>query len=156
VGRYFRKEQEFLAALTSSRQGKKVVFTNGCFDILHIGHVRYLQEARALGDLLVVGLNSDASVKLIKGPQRPVQSEDDRGGILAALACVDFVVPFSEDTPRRLIEAVGPQVLVKGGDWPVDKIVGADFVLKNGGVVKTLQFVPGRSTTTIIDKITKL
>ncbi|MCB0367349.1 MAG: D-glycero-beta-D-manno-heptose 1-phosphate adenylyltransferase [Bdellovibrionaceae bacterium] len=153
MGRFFANEQEFLTALASSRSGKKVVFTNGCFDILHIGHVRYLQEARSLGDLLVVGLNSDKSVKSIKGPDRPVQCEEDRGGILAALACVDFVIPFSEDTPQRLIEAVRPDVLVKGGDWPVEKIVGAEFVLKNGGEVKTLQFVEGRSTTSIIEKM---
>ena len=152
----FLKEKDLLTALEPERSQKKIVFTNGCFDILHIGHVRYLQEARSLGDLLVVGLNSDSSVKLLKGEARPIQVEEDRGEVLAALSCVDFVVPFGEETPQRLIEAVKPNVLVKGGDWPVEKIVGADFVLKNGGEVKTLQFVEGRSTSSILEKVIRL
>ena len=138
----------------SIRKSKKIVFTNGCFDLLHVGHVRYLQQARALGDFLVVGLNSDASVKMLgKGPDRPVQVEQDRAEILAALECVNAVCIFGEPTPIKLIEAVKPHILVKGGDWDVSKIVGADFVMKNGGEVKSLAFVPGRSTSDIIKKI---
>lgn len=139
--------------LSSLRQNKKIVFTNGCFDLLHIGHVRYLQEARSLGDVLVVGVNSDASVKRLKGPQRPLQREEDRAEILAALACVDFAVIFEEDTPYELIRLINPQVLVKGGDWTPDKIVGSDLVLAQGGVVRSLHFVDGRSTTKIIQKM---
>lgn len=155
MGRYL-KEKDLLTALESERSQKKIVFTNGCFDILHIGHVRYLQEARSLGDCLVVGLNSDASVKRLKGESRPVQCEEDRGEVLAALECVDYVVLFSEDTPQKLIEAVKPNVLVKGGDWPVDKIVGAQFVMDSGGEVKTLQFVENRSTSSILEKVIRL
>lgn len=135
------------------RKTQKIVFTNGCFDLLHIGHVRYLQEARKLGDLLVVGVNSDASVKRLKGPQRPLQIEADRAEILAALACVDYVVIFEEDTPYELIQSILPQVLVKGGDWKADQIVGSDIVLAKGGQVLSLHFVDGRSTTKIIAKM---
>lgn len=134
---------------------KKIVFTNGCFDLLHVGHVRYLQEARKLGDILVVGVNSDASTRRLKGPTRPVQIEADRAEILAALSCVDYVVIFEEDTPLRLIETVLPDILVKGGDWKIDQIVGADFVLTRGGQVLSLQFVDGKSTTSIIQKAQK-
>ena len=130
---------------------QKVVFTNGCFDLLHIGHVRYLQEARAQGDVLVVGLNADASVRRLKGESRPIQCEEDRGEILSALSCVDFVTIFAEDTPYTLIQAVQPDVLVKGGDWAIEDIVGSDIVLAKGGEVKSLQFVKGRSTTNIIN-----
>ncbi len=137
--------------LAASRQ-KKIVFTNGCFDLLHVGHVRYLQEARAQGDLLVVGVNSDVSVKRLKGPTRPIQNESDRAEILAALAAVDFVVIFTEDTPALLIEAVRPDVLVKGGDWKPEQIVGSSFVQSYGGQVKSLQFVDGKSTTSLIQK----
>lgn len=130
-----------------------MVFTNGCFDILHIGHVRYLQEAKALGDFLVVAINTDQSVKVIKGPSRPIQNESDRAEILAALGAVDFVTYFSEDTPEKVIGQIKPDILVKGGDWPVDKIVGAKFVMSYGGEVRTLQFIEGRSTTSIVDKM---
>jgi D-glycero-beta-D-manno-heptose 1-phosphate adenylyltransferase len=140
-------------SLDGVRQGKKVVFTNGCFDLLHVGHIRYLQEARSLGDILVVGLNTDASVSKLKGPSRPVQHELDRAEIMAALACVDFVTLFGDETPLALIEAVKPDVLVKGGDWAPDKIVGASFVLGLGGSVRSLTFQPGRSTSSIIEKI---
>lgn len=139
--------------LAPLRSQKKIVFTNGCFDILHIGHIRYLQEAKACGDLLFVGLNSDASTQKLKGPSRPIQNEQDRAGILAALACVDWVCIFDEETPLKLIEAVKPKVLVKGGDYAIDQIVGASLVLKNGGEVKSLQFVEGRSTTQIVEKM---
>jgi D-beta-D-heptose 7-phosphate kinase/D-beta-D-heptose 1-phosphate adenosyltransferase len=140
----------------SPRRPPRVVFTNGCFDILHVGHARYLRDARALGDLLVVGVNSDASVKRLKGPQRPVTSEDERAEMLAALAAVDYVVMFEEETPLALIEKVAPDVLVKGGDWPPEKIVGSTFVLARGGEVKSLPFHPGKSTTSILERIQKL
>ncbi|ASD62619.1 D-glycero-beta-D-manno-heptose 1-phosphate adenylyltransferase [Bdellovibrio bacteriovorus] len=135
--------------------GKKIVFTNGCFDLLHVGHVRYLQEAQKLGDLLVVGVNSDASVKRLKGPTRPVQIEADRAEILAALSAVDFTVIFTEDTPENLIHKVRPDILVKGGDWKIDSIVGAPFVMSYGGQVMSLQFVDGKSTTKLIEKAQK-
>ncbi len=131
----------------------KIVFTNGCFDILHVGHVKYLQAARQMGELLFVGVNSDASVKRLKGKDRPVQCEEDRCEILSALSCVDFVCIFDEDTPIELIKKVKPNILVKGGDWPVDKIIGADFVKKSGGQVSAIPFVEGRSTSSIIKKI---
>lgn len=151
MGRFCRSD-EIETVLAAARQGRKVVFTNGCFDLLHVGHVRYLQEARKLGDLLVVGLNSDASVKRLKGPTRPVQNESDRAEILAALACVDFTTMFTEDTPLELIRLVKPDILVKGGDWKIDQIVGGDFVQANGGRVMSLQFVDGKSTTKLIEK----
>ena len=138
--------------MSSLRPGKKVVFTNGCFDLLHVGHIRYLQEARSKGDLLVVGLNADASVKRLKGPTRPLQTETDRAEILAALGCVDLTVLFEEDTPENLIKLIKPDVLVKGGDWKPDQIVGGPFVQSYGGQVLSLQFVQGRSTTNIVSK----
>ena len=143
--------QEFL----KKNVGKKIVFTNGCFDILHSGHVAYLNDAKAEGDLLFIVLNSDASVKRLKGQERPVNREQDRKYVLENLKAVDFVEIFDEDTPLELIQVVSPQILVKGGDWSIDQIVGSDFVLKNGGVVKSLQFKDGYSTTSIIDKIKK-
>ena len=136
----------------SPHRSQKIVFTNGCFDLLHVGHVRYLQEARKCGYLLVVGVNADASVKRLKGPTRPIHNEHDRAEILAALKAVDYVVVFPEDTPANLIEAVHPNVLVKGGDWKPEQIVGGTFVLSYGGEVRSLQFVEGRSTTKIIEK----
>jgi D-beta-D-heptose 7-phosphate kinase/D-beta-D-heptose 1-phosphate adenosyltransferase len=141
---------DFFSKLRSSN--KKIIFTNGCFDLLHIGHVRYLQEARSLGDILVVGVNSDRSVQVLKGPTRPIQNQNDRAEILAALACVDYTVIFDEQTPERLIHEVRPDILVKGGDWKISEIVGSDFVLANGGQVRSLQFIDGRSTTKIIEK----
>jgi rfaE bifunctional protein nucleotidyltransferase chain/domain len=146
----YSKISEELSKLRS--QSKKIVFTNGCFDLLHVGHIRYLQEARNQGDLLVVGINSDDSVKKLKGPTRPIQNEDDRAEILSALKAVDYVVIFTEETPAKLIEAVHPDVLAKGGDWKPDQIVGGPFVMSYGGQVKSLQFVEGRSTTKIIEK----
>ncbi len=138
-----------------NKRDKKIVFTNGCFDLLHVGHVRYLQEAKACGDILVVGANSDASVQVLKGPTRPVQIENDRAEILAALSSVDYVVIFDEQTPLKLIEAVKPHVLVKGGDWKPETIVGGPFVMSYGGEVKSLQFVQGKSTTSLIEKSKK-
>jgi D-beta-D-heptose 7-phosphate kinase/D-beta-D-heptose 1-phosphate adenosyltransferase len=133
-------------------RGESTVFTNGCFDLLHAGHVRYLNAARALGDRLVVGLNSDASVGRLKGPGRPLTPELERAEILAALAAVDAVVVFGEDTPLRLIEAVKPDLLVKGGDWALADIVGREFVEARGGRVLTLPVVPGRSTSALLAK----
>ncbi len=148
--------KELIEALAPLRAaGKRVVFTNGCFDILHVGHVRYLQDAKAEGDVLVVGLNSDSSVRGLKGPDRPVQSQNDRAEILAALASVDFVVIFDEPTPEKLIHEVRPDVLVKGGDYRIETIVGASFVQSYGGAVKALRFVPGSSTSSIIERILK-
>ncbi|HRO66265.1 MAG TPA: D-glycero-beta-D-manno-heptose 1-phosphate adenylyltransferase [Pseudobdellovibrionaceae bacterium] len=144
---------DIASALASARKDKKVVFTNGCFDLLHVGHIRYLQEARKLGDLLVVGVNSDASVKILKGASRPIQNENDRAEILAALGCVDYTVIFTEETPANLIKEVKPDFLVKGGDWKIDQIVGADFVQSYGGKVLSLNFVEGKSTTKIIEKV---
>jgi rfaE bifunctional protein nucleotidyltransferase chain/domain len=130
-----------------------VVFTNGCFDILHPGHVDYLQRARSLGSCLVVGLNSDASVRRLKGPLRPVNDETSRALVLAALACVDYVIVFHEDTPYELIRTVEPDVLVKGGDWSVDRIVGRDLVEGLGGRVLSIPLLKGYSTTAIVDRI---
>ncbi len=141
------------AAQWSKPEGRKVVFTNGCFDILHRGHATYLAQARELGDLLVVGLNTDASVQRLKGPSRPINNQYDRAFLLASLACVDFVILFDEDTPEQLIHTVRPDVLVKGGDYTIDTIVGADFVLQNGGTVTTIPFVDGYSTTSTLNKI---
>ena len=134
-------------------KGQEIVFTNGCFDILHYGHFRYLAEARELGDRLVIGLNSKKSVRNLKGPGRPVNDEKTRLFQLAALEFVDIVVVFEEETPYELIKLLMPDVLVKGGDWPVEQIVGSDIVLENGGRVKSLTFVEGYSTTKIIQKI---
>lgn len=135
------------------RQGKKVVFTNGTFDILHRGHVEYLAKAKKLGDILVVGLNSDASIKRIKGPKRPINPGADRAAVLSALASVDYVCFFSEDTPGNLIAKVVPDVLVKGADWNLDSIVGRDVVEKNGGAVRTISLTPGRSSTNVIQRV---
>ena len=133
--------------------GKRVVFTNGCFDLLHPGHVRYLAAARDRGDVLVVGLNSDASVRRLKGPGRPVLTVDERAEVLAGLAAVDHLVVFDEDTPRRLIAALAPDVLVKGADWDEEKIVGRDEVLARGGRVERIDVVPGLSTSELIRRI---
>jgi D-beta-D-heptose 7-phosphate kinase/D-beta-D-heptose 1-phosphate adenosyltransferase len=138
-------------------QGRKVVFTNGCFDLLHVGHVRYLQAARALGDFLVLGLNDDASVqRLEKGPGRPLTPQDERAEILAALTCIDAVVIFSQDTPLELILTLRPDVLVKGGDYTPETIVGRPEVLSWGGAVRVIPFVPGRSTSSLIARIRAL
>jgi rfaE bifunctional protein, domain II len=134
-------------------KGEKVVFTNGCFDLLHLGHVDYLEKARALGDRLVIGLNTDASVSKFKGPERPLQDQVSRARILASLQFVDLVVYFNEDTPHDLISALIPNILVKGSDYLAENIVGADVVKKAGGEVKTIDFVSGYSTTRIVEKI---
>lgn len=135
--------------------GEKIVFTNGCFDLVHLGHIDYLEKARALGNRLVLGLNTDASVSRIKGPLRPVVNEIARARLMAALEFVDAVILFDEPTPEALIAAVGPDILVKGDDYTLENIVGADFVLQRGGAVKTVPLVPGYSTTGLIEKIKK-
>lgn len=135
--------------------GQKVVFTNGCFDLLHLGHVDYLEKARNLGDKLVLGLNTDDSVSRFKGPHRPIQDQQSRARVLAALGFVDLVVFFNEDTPLNLITELLPNTLVKGSDYLAENIVGADVVKKGGGQVKTIEFVPGYSTTQIVEKIKK-
>lgn len=135
-------------------QNQRIVFTNGCFDLMHIGHTRYLREAKALGHLLVVGVNSDASVRsLNKGSDRPIVPEDQRAEVLAALECVDYVVIFPEPDPGKLIADLQPDVLVKGGDWAIDKIVGREIVESHGGIVKTIPLVPGMSTTALLHRI---
>jgi rfaE bifunctional protein nucleotidyltransferase chain/domain len=133
--------------------GKKVVFTNGCFDLLHPGHIRYLEEARDKGDLLIVAVNSDDSVRRIKGPSRPVTRESDRAEVLAGLASVDYVVIFSEADPARVIKELTPDVLVKGGDWEKKDIIGREWVEGHGGRVETVPFAPGYSTTSLLESI---
>lgn len=130
-----------------------MVFTNGCFDILHTGHVTYLEAARSLGDCLIVGLNSDSSIKAIKGPERPINGEEDRARLLAALGCVDHVVLFEEETPLKVITALLPDLLIKGGDWAIDQIVGGKEVTAAGGVVANIPLVADFSTTALIERI---
>ena len=134
-------------------QGERIVFTNGCFDLMHYGHVHYLADARDCGDRLVVGVNADASVRRLKGPHRPIQDENSRMHVLAALACIDLVVLFEEDTPLELIKMLRPDVLVKGGDWQPQQIVGADVVIGYGGQVLSLPYLEGFSTTSIEGRI---
>lgn len=147
--------REELAPVLRARQarGEKVVFTNGCFDLLHVGHVRYLAQARALGDLLVVAINSDASVRALKGEGRPILPEAERAEVLAALRSVDYVVVFGEPDPVRTIETLQPDVLVKGGDWTRETIMGREIVEARGGRVLPLPYVEGASTTNIVAKI---
>ncbi len=151
----FLSRSEVVSALTARRtRGQRVVFTNGCFDLMHVGHTRYLQAARDLGDLLVVGVNTDRSVhSLSKGSDRPIVPERQRAEVLAALACVDYVVLFDEPDPGRLISEIQPDVLVKGGDWAPDTIIGRETVEARGGVVTTIPLVPGVSTTALVEKI---
>ena len=135
------------------RNGKRIVFTNGCFDLLHVGHVRYLEKAKSLGDVLVVGINSDRSVRGLKGPRRPILSAEERGEILSGLGCIDYITVFDEPTPFELISVLQPDVLVKGGDWTPEQVVGREVVEGSGGRVVILPFVEGSSTTNIIDVI---
>lgn len=135
------------------RRGRRIVFTNGCFDLLHVGHVRYLRQAKALGDVLIVAVNSDRSVRRLKGQDRPIQNEQDRLEILASLESVDYITLFDEDTPLAVIERLQPDVLVKGGDWPPDRIAGRQVVEKRGGKVVTIPYVAGASTTDLVRKI---
>ncbi len=138
------------------KEKKRVVFTNGCFDILHYGHAQYLEDARIKGDVLVVAVNSDASVKRLKGRKRPIVNEQDRLKVVAGLESVDYVVLFNEDTPIKVIKALKPDILLKGSDWSVKEIVGGDIVRSNGGKVKTVKLIPGRSTTKLINKIAEI
>ena len=133
--------------------GKRIVFTNGCFDIIHTGHTRYLNQAKTYGDILVIGLNSDSSVRTIKGDKRPINSQAERAETLAALGSVDFVTIFDEPDPYKLISLLEPDVLVKGGDWPVEKIIGGDIVQKRGGKGISVPYIKGNSTTGIIERI---
>ena len=142
-----------LTSILKERNCQRVVFTNGCFDLVHQGHIHYLSHARDLGDMLILGLNSDASIRRLKGPQRPIVSENERAIMMASFEFIDYVVLFEEDTPINLISAIIPDILVKGGDYEVEKIVGYDVVTQNGGKVVTLDFITGYSTTNIIEKI---
>lgn len=138
---------------TLKAKGKKVVATNGCFDILHVGHVRYLQKSKSFGDILVVGLNSDISVKILKGETRPINPQEDRAEVLCALACVDYVVMFDEKSPVDLLDLIKPDIYTKGGDYTLETLPEADVILKNNGKVEFINFVEGKSTTKIIDKM---
>ncbi|MBF0118156.1 MAG: D-glycero-beta-D-manno-heptose 1-phosphate adenylyltransferase [Desulfobacterales bacterium] len=137
------------------KEGKRIVFTNGCFDIMHVGHVRYLESAKKEGDILIVGLNSDISVRTIKGIKRPIINQQQRAEVLSALSCVDYVVFFDEPDPFNIIDRLQPDVLVKGADWTEDKIIGADIVKKRGGKVARIKIVPDISTSEIIKRIIK-
>lgn len=149
--------KEAMAACARARlKGQRIVFTNGCFDILHEGHVRYLAEARSSGDLLIVGINSSDSVRRLKGAERPINDEQSRALVLASLTFVDLVVLFDSDTPEALIQALRPDTLVKGGDWAVEQIVGGAFVQSYGGTVLSLPFHKGFSTTSLVEKIRTL
>jgi D-beta-D-heptose 7-phosphate kinase/D-beta-D-heptose 1-phosphate adenosyltransferase len=151
------KSVDELSAMSAQarKAGRVVVFTNGCFDLVHRGHIHLLRQAKALGDILIVGLNSDVSVKTIKGPDRPIMPEADRIELIAALEMVDYVVVYSEPDPYQIIAAIKPNVLVKGGDWSADEIVGADVVEQNGGRVAVVAYLPEFSTTQIIERIRK-
>jgi len=151
----YQLENVIKAINNDKKDSKKIVFTNGCFDILHVGHIRYLSEAKSLGDILVIGINSDKSVKELKGPSRPINSLSDRALILSELRYVDYVVSFEEQTPLELIKIIMPDILVKGGDYTVETVVGSSEVIHSGGQVKLLQFHEGYSSTNYIDKIKK-
>jgi len=153
VTRIFEQEELFRAVQAEKRAGRRIVFTNGCFDLLHPGHLQCLEEARALGDFLIVAINSDASVRRLKGPERPVTPERERAEVLAALESVDAVVIFDEPTPRTLIAHLLPDVLVKGGDWAQDEVVGREEVEAAGGRVVSVSVVPGYSTSEMLRKI---
>ncbi|MFQ5532355.1 MAG: D-glycero-beta-D-manno-heptose 1-phosphate adenylyltransferase [Candidatus Methylomirabilales bacterium] len=149
------KTLEELVTITRDlrRQGRQVVFTNGCFDLLHRGHVRYLDQAKTLGDVLIVAINSDASVRTLKGPDRPVMSHEERAELVASLGVVDYVIIFEEANPERVIQELEPDVLVKGGDWPVDQVIGRQLVESRGGQVLTLPYVEGASSSELLRRI---
>jgi D-beta-D-heptose 7-phosphate kinase/D-beta-D-heptose 1-phosphate adenosyltransferase len=149
-------EQAILQFAREKRNGRKVVFTNGCFDLLHPGHIRSLESARAFGDVLIVGINSDSSVRTLKGPGRPVIPQHERAEILASLECVDAVLIFDEPTPQKVIAALLPDVLVKGGDWPGDQIVGREEVEAAGGRVERIDIIDSYSTSSLLEKIRSL
>jgi len=153
MGKVIEKDKvEDLISLLKT-QKKKIVATNGCFDILHVGHVRYLKKSKSFGDVLIVGLNSDKSVRSIKGEGRPINNENDRAEVLCALDCVDFVVLFDEDSPKELLGQIKPNIYTKGADYTLKTLPEADVILNNGGWVEFIEFVEGKSTTKIIDKI---
>ncbi len=153
MGRVIQRDklQELLSVLRANK--KKIVATNGCFDILHVGHVRYLKKSKSFGDVLIVGLNSDKSVRSIKGPTRPINPEEDRAEVLCALESVDYVVLFDEDSPKDLLEIIKPNIYTKGADYTLKTLPEADVILRNNGWVEFIDFVEGKSTTKIIDKI---
>lgn len=153
MGKVVSQQELIQATAREKRDGRRVVFTNGCFDLLHPGHVRCLAEARALGDVLIVAVNSDQSVRGNKGPERPLVAEQDRAEVLAALACVDYVTIFDEPTPRELISRVLPSVLVKGADWALDTVAGREEVEAAGGRVVSIPIAPGYSTTNLVQRI---
>jgi len=147
-------KEELAEALDALRKkNKKIIFTNGCFDILHLGHIRYLQQAKSLGDILIVGINSDSSIRKLKGENRPIVPEDERSEIIAALECVDYVIIFSESTPKRIIKMIKPDIHVKGGDWKIEQILEANLVQSYGGKVVIVDEVEGYSTSEIIRRI---
>jgi len=154
AGNIIRDREELIALRKKWKsEGKKVVFTNGCFDILHAGHVDYLNKAKAFGDILLVALNSDKSTRSIKGEKRPIVKEDERAFIIANLKAVDFVTLFDEDTPEQIIDDLIPDYLVKGADWNIENIVGAKTVIENGGEVQTIEFVSDSSTTKVVETV---
>jgi rfaE bifunctional protein nucleotidyltransferase chain/domain len=153
MGKIVSREELKQIRTTLRKQNKKIVFTNGCFDIVHRGHIEYLLKAKAIADVLIVGLNTDESVHRIKGPKRPITPLEDRAIIIANLVPVDYVCTFDEDTPLELIRAIMPDVLVKGADWNIHDVVGKDIVEQAGGKVASIDFVPNRSTTSIIERI---
>lgn len=155
MGQVLRREEITQLIKSLHNEGKTVVTTNGCFDILHVGHVRYLQKTKSFADILIVLLNSDKSVRSIKGPTRPINSENDRAEILCALSCVDYVVMFDEDSPRNLLDEMKPDVYTKGADYTMETLPEADIMRKNGTRVEFISFVEGKSTTRIINKINK-
>lgn len=151
-----KERKELLSIIKDLKaKGKRIVFTNGCFDLLHIGHIRYLEKARTLGDILVVGVNSDSSVRNLKGPKRPVLPVKERAEILSGLGCVDYITVFDEIDPLKLIASLHPNVLVKGGDWTKEQIVGSEVVERSGGKVVIIPFVKGASTSNLIETILK-
>jgi D-beta-D-heptose 7-phosphate kinase/D-beta-D-heptose 1-phosphate adenosyltransferase len=152
-GGVLNDEQLLLAVNEARQRNKKVVFTNGCFDLLHVGHVTYLQQAKQLGDYLIVAVNDDASITRLKGPGRPINNVEQRMAVLASLGVVDWVVYFSDDTPKRLLKLLQPDILVKGGDYSIDQVVGAEIVFAYGGDVRVLGITKGISTTSIIDRM---
>jgi len=156
LGNVVSQDELILHVERERRNGRRIVFTNGCFDLLHPGHVRCLEQARALGDLLIVAINSDTSVRRMKGEERPVVPEAERAEVLAALTAVDYVTIFEEDTPREIITRIMPEVLVKGGDWGPDQIVGRTEVESAGGRVESIPLSPAPSTTALIEKIREL
>ncbi|HNZ29293.1 MAG TPA: D-glycero-beta-D-manno-heptose 1-phosphate adenylyltransferase [Candidatus Goldiibacteriota bacterium] len=156
MGTVIMNREKLKKAVSSLKKaGKKVVFTNGCYDLLHVGHIRLLQSARKKGDILIVAINSDASVRRIKGDKRPLVNQKERAETLAALECIDIVTVFNEDDPFNIIKDIMPDILVKGGDWPLDKIIGSDIVIKNGGKVMNIKYQAGKSTTNLVGRVVK-